>query len=70
MDEFFRSAESSVDRKRPDLDAAEARRLSFKPDSAEISLALERLSGELAEWVMHFATLAGRPVTLRNPRPA
>lgn len=62
IDEFVQDAEQHVNRS--DLNSAEARRLEFKVASAELSERLERLASGLADLVLQYARLAGRPVTV------
>lgn len=62
IDAFLHDAEPAVDRS--DLNSAEAKRLSFKVASAEMSERLERLAGGLSDLVLEYARLAQRPVTL------
>lgn len=63
VDGFLMQAEPAVDR--GDLDAAEEARLQFKVRARELSEHLERLGGGLADLLLAFTRLAGRPVRLR-----
>jgi hypothetical protein len=62
---FVADAEHDVDRSQ--FNAAEARRLAFKVESAELSQHVESLGAELSDLILRYARLAQRPVTL-TPR--
>lgn len=63
IDEFLEQAEPVVDR--DDLDAAEQARLRFKVGARDLSAHLDQLGGGLADLLLDFARVAGRPVRLR-----
>jgi hypothetical protein len=62
IDAFVAEAEAHISQS--NLNGAEMARLTFKVSSAELSQRLERFGGELADLVLVFSRLSGRPVTL------
>jgi hypothetical protein len=62
IDRFVSDAERHVNNSQANL--AEARRLQFKVDSADLSERLERLGGALSDLVLQYARVAKRSVTL------
>lgn len=66
IDDFLKRAEPAVDA--GDFDAAEKARLEFKVHAQELSERLERLGGGLADLVLDYSRLAGRPVVVRQRR--
>jgi hypothetical protein len=62
IDDFLETAEPAVDAS--DFDTAERARLEFKVHARQLSERLERLGGGLADLVLAYTRLAGRPVRL------
>lgn len=62
IDHFVDTAEDRLDQ--GDINGAEAARLRFKADARNLSTRLVSFAGGLADLVLAYARLAGRPVTL------
>lgn len=62
IDHFVDTAENRLDQ--GDINGAEAARLQFKADSRNLSTRLVSFAGGLADLVLVYSRLAGRPVTL------
>jgi hypothetical protein len=65
IDEFIKDTEPLIDRSR--LNSAEARRLRFRVDSADLSERLERLANGLSDLILTYARITGIPVTIDPP---